>query len=355
MILIKNARIDGVLSSVTVENGKILAVTAGDAPASKKADRVIDAGGALLYAGLIDVHTHGIGGMDTMDGDNLPALAAAYLAAGTTTVYPTTVTASRERLSAILSQDISFAGGASILGFHVEGPYINPQAAGAQDPAYIRNPSREELASLKNVAILTLAPELDGAIEVIRETKASVALGHTKCDEETALRAFRAGAKQLSHTCNAMPPLTHRAPGPIGAAIEADAYAQVISDGLHIHKNMVLALYRIFGARRMVLISDSMRATGMPDGKYMLGGLEITVTDGVARTEDGALAGSTTTLLGCVKKAISFGIPAADAFRMASRTPAEMLGLSKGVIAPGYDAEFVLVDDEYNLIEAMIL
>ena len=354
MILIKNARIDGALSCVTVEDGKILSVAAGDGLASTHADRVIDAGGAHLYAGLIDVHTHGIGGMDTMDGDNLPALAAAYLAAGTTTVYPTTVTAAGDRLRALLSQDISFAGGANILGFHVEGPYINPRAAGAQDPAYIKNPDREELSSFENVAILTLAPELDGAMEMIRETNACVALGHTVCDEETALAAFRAGAKHLTHTCNAMPPLSHRAPGPIGAAIEADAYVQVISDGLHLHKNMVLALYRIFGARRMILVSDSMRATGMPDGNYMLGGLDITVKDGVARTQDGALAGSTTTLLGCVRKAISFGIPAADAFAMASRTPAEMLGLPKGVIAPGYDAEFVLVDDEYNLIETFI-
>lgn len=353
MILIKNARIDGVPSSVTVENGKILSVTAGDAAVA--ADRVIDARGAHLYAGLIDVHTHGILGMDTMDGDNLPALAEAYLAAGTTSVFPTTVTAAQEDLARILSQDISFAGGANILGFHVEGPYINPSAAGAQDPAYIKDPDLTEFSALQNAAIVTIAPEIEGALNFIRESKASVALGHTKCDEETALAAFRAGAKQLSHTCNAMPPLTHRAPGPIGAAIEADAYAQVISDGLHIHKNMVLALYRIFGVRRMVLISDSMRATGMPDGRYMLGGLEITVTGGVARTEDGALAGSTTTLLGCVKKAISFGIPAKDAFCMASRTPAEMLGLSKGVIAPGYDAEFILVDDEYNLIDTLIL
>lgn len=350
MILIKNARIDGVLSSVTVENGKILAVTEGEAAVA--ADRVIDARGAHLYAGLIDVHTHGMQGMDTMDGDNLPALAAAYLAAGTTTVFPTTVTAAGDRLRELLSQDISFKGGANILGFHVEGPYVNPRAAGAQDPAYIKNPDPAEFSTFKNVSILTLAPELEGAMELIKSTQASVALGHTVCDEATALAAFRAGAKQLSHTCNAMPPLSHRAPGPIGAAIEADAYAQVISDGLHIHKNMVLALYRIFGARRMILISDSMRATGMPDGQYMLGGLDITVRDGVARTEDGALAGSTTTLLGCVKKAISFGIPAADAFRMASRTPAEMLGLNKGVITPGYDAEFILVDDGYNLIEA---
>ena len=175
MILIKNARIDGVLSSVTVENGKILAVTEGEAAVA--ADRVIDARGAHLYAGLIDVHTHGIQGMDTMDGDNLPALAAAYLAAGTTTVFPTTVTAAGDRLRELLSQDISFKGGANILGFHVDGPYVNPRAAGAQDPAYIKNPDPAEFSTFKNISILTLAPELEGAMELIKSTQASVALG----------------------------------------------------------------------------------------------------------------------------------------------------------------------------------
>ena len=356
MLLIQNARIDGKLSCVATENGKILSVTPGDAPATHApADQVIDAGGAHLFPGLIDIHTHGMMGIDTMDGEGLAALRAAYFAAGTTTVYPTTVTAAAADIRRVLSGDISPKEGcANVVGFHVEGPYVNPLAAGAQDPAYIKDPDAGEFATFPNAAIVTIAPELPGALEFIKSTGACVAIGHTKADYETARAAFRAGARQLTHTCNAMPPLLHRAPGPIGAAIAEDGYAQVISDGLHLHESMVLALYRMFGARRMILISDSMRATGMPDGQYMLGGLEITVQDGVARTADGALAGSTTTLLGCVQKAISFGIPPKDAFAMASRTPAEMLGLLKGVIAPGYDAEFVLVDDAYNLIETFI-
>lgn len=357
MLLIKNARIDRVHACVAVDNGIIVSVTRDDGfTTHDPADRVIDAGGAHLFPGLIDIHTHGMMGMDTMDGDSLTPLRKAYLAAGTTTVYPTTVTAAVDNIRRVLSQDITPAtGGACVPGFHVEGPYVNPAAAGAQDPAYIKDPDAVEFSTFPNAAIVTIAPELPGAMNFIKSTGACVALGHTKADYETARAAFRAGARHLTHTCNAMPPLLHRAPGPIGAALREGGYVQVISDGLHLHESMVLALYRMFGAERMILISDSMRATGMPDGSYMLGGLEITVKEGVARTADGALAGSTTTLLGCVRRAIAFGIPPKDAFAMASRTPAEMLGLKKGVIAPGYDAEFVLVDDEYNLIKAMIL
>lgn len=357
MLLIQNAQINRVFSCVTVENGKIVSVKRNDGRVTYTGiDQVIDAGGAHLFPGLIDIHTHGMMGMDTMDGDNLPALRAAYLAAGTTTFYPTTVTAAAEDIRRVLAQDISTPGGANVPGFHVEGPYINPAAAGAQDPAYIKNPDAEEFATFPNAAIVTIAPELPGALEFIKSTRACVALGHTKADFETAQAAFRAGAKHLTHTCNAMPPFLHRAPGPIGAALMEGGYIQVISDGLHLHESMVFALYRTFGSRRMILISDSMRATGMPDGQYMLGGLKTTVKDGVARTEDGALAGSTSTLFDCVRRAIYFGIPMREAFAMASYTPAKMLGLTtKGVIARGYDAEFILVDNHCNLIKAMIL
>ena len=354
--VVRNARLGGDLFALTVADGKIQkiekeAAFATHAPAQNE----IDVGGARLVPGLIDIHTHGMCGMDTMDGDNLAALAEAYLSAGTTTVYPTTVTASAADILAVLSQKIPTSGGACVAGFHVEGPYVNPSAAGAQDPAYIRPPDACEFAAWPNAAIVTVAPELKGAVDFIKSTSACVALGHTKCDEATAVAAFRAGARCLTHTCNTMPPLLHRAPGPIGAAILEDAYAQVISDGLHIEKSMVLALYRIFGVRRMILISDSMRATGMPDGEYMLGGLAITVKQGVARTKDGALAGSTATLYDCVQKAISFGIPPEDAYAMASRTPAEMLGLSKGRIEVGYAAEFLLLDEEWKLIRPLIL
>ncbi len=354
--VLRNARLSDGLYAVTVADGKIQKIEAEAAFATHApAQNEMDVGGARLVPGLIDIHTHGMHGMDTMDGDNLTALSEAYLSVGTTTVYPTTVTASAADIRAVLSQDIRKSGGACVPGFHVEGPYVNPRAAGAQDPDHIKAPDLPEFESFPNAAIVTIAPELDGAMDFIEKTKACVALGHTECDEATAVRAFRAGAKCLTHTCNRMPPLLHRDGGPIGAAITENAYAQVISDGLHLGKSMVLALYRIFGVRRMILISDSMRATGMPDGQYMLGGLSITVKNGVARTAGGALAGSTATLYDCVQTAISFGIPAEDAYAMASRTPAEMLGLKKGRIEVGYDAEFLLLDEDWKLLRPLVL
>ncbi|MBQ8174431.1 MAG: N-acetylglucosamine-6-phosphate deacetylase [Clostridia bacterium] len=354
--VIRRARLGDGLFAVTVADNKITKIESeADFATHAPAENEIDAGGARLVPGLIDIHTHGMRGMDTMDGDNLAALAAAYLSVGTTTVYPTTVTASAEDILAVLSQKTPESGGACVPGFHVEGPYVNPRAAGAQDPDYIKNPDIAEFERFPNAAIVTVAPELPDAMDFIKRTGASVAIGHTECDEATAVAAFRAGAKCLTHTCNRMPPLLHRDGGPIGAAILEDAYAQVISDGLHLGKSMVLALYRTFGVRRMILISDSMRATGMPDGQYMLGGLEITVKDGVARTAGGALAGSTATLYDCVQKAISFGIPPEDAYAMASTTPAEMLGLPKGKVEVGYDAEFLLLDEDWRLIRPLVL
>ncbi|MBO7762109.1 MAG: amidohydrolase family protein, partial [Clostridia bacterium] len=354
-VTVRRARLDGGLFAVTVVDKKIAKIEKEtDFATHAPAENEIDAGGARLVPGLIDIHTHGMCGMDTMDGNNVGALAAAYLAAGTTTVYPTTVTASAADIYAVLSQKLPTSGGACVAGFHVEGPYVNPRAAGAQDPDYIKDPDLAEFRGFPNAAIVTVAPELRGAMDFIKNTGACVAIGHTECDEATATAAFAAGAKCLTHTCNRMPPLLHRDGGPIGAAVLSDAYAQVISDGLHLGKSMVLSLYRIFGVRRMILISDSMRATRMPDGEYMLGGLTITVKDGVARTAGGALAGSTATLYDCVQKAIEFGIPPKDAYAMASATPADMMGLQKGRIEVGYDAEFLLLDEDWKLLRPLV-
>lgn len=354
MTVIRHARLGETLSAISIENGKITAITPETDYVPIKAEE-IDAEGARIVPGLVDVHTHGIMGMDTMDGGNLREMARAYFEVGTTTVYPTTVTASPEKLYEILSQDISFPEGADIPGFHVEGPYLNEAQAGAQDKAYIKAPDKDEFARLPNASMLTLAPELEGSIDLIKSTSACIALGHTMADDATSAAAFRAGAKCLTHTCNVMPPFHHLNPGPIGAAIEEDAYVQTITDGVHLRRSMVLALYRIFGVRRMVIISDSMRATGLGDGVYMLGTVRATVKDGVARTDEGRVAGSTTTLYGCVQKAIEFGIPPEDAYAMASRTPAEMMGLRKGKIEVGYDAEFLLLDENYRMIRPIKL
>lgn len=343
----KNAN-NGAFDIVT-EDGKIVAL-------EKTSLSGFDLDGADVYPGLFDMHSHGCMGYDTMDQKYLHEMSVFQAEHGTTSWLPTTMTVSMDEIRAVVNAPLpDFQNAAAVLGYHMEGPYISPRYKGAQNECYIKAPDLEEFSALSHIRVVTIAPELPGSMDFIRGCKSVVSLGHTAADYETAAAAMDAGAVCLTHTFNAMPPLHHRSPGPIGAAITKNAYVQVISDGLHLHPSVVLGLYKIFGADRMLLISDSMRATGMPDGNYEFGGQEITVKDRVARTQDGALAGSTTPLFDCVKRAISFGIPKQDAFRMASLTPAQLCGIkNKGLLAPGYDADFITVDDELNLSHVII-
>ncbi len=342
----KNA--NGGTLDIVVEDGRIAFL-------GKVDEDGVDLHGDTVYAGLIDIHSHGCIGFDTMDEEHLTEMSRFLAKNGVTAWLPTTMTMDADSIAAVTNQPIDNSGDAAqVLGFHMEGPYISERYKGAQNADFIQMPDIESFGRFQNVKMVTIAPELEGSIEFIERCDAVVSLGHTACDYDTAMRAIEAGAKCLTHTCNAMPPLLHRDPGPIGAAAETGAYAQVICDGLHIHKSMILALYRIFGPERMILISDSMRATGMPDGRYDLGGQKMTVENRVARTADGALAGSTSTLLDCVKTAISFGIPEPEAFAMASQTPASLLGLNKGKIAVGYDADFITVNEQYDVTRTVI-
>lgn len=316
---------------------------------------VIDAGGAAVRPGLVEIHSHGCIGFDTMEG-HLSEMSAFQLQHGVTSWLPTTMTMPISAIRA--ATDIIPTRGrneAKIVGFHLEGPYIAEKYKGAQNSDYLALPRLDDLRMLRNYRMITLAPELDGAMEFISGADAVISLGHSAAGYEIGERAFRCGARCLTHTCNAMSPLHHRDPALIGAAMAEGGYAQVICDGVHIHRAMVLALYRMFGPERMVLISDSMRATGLSDGTYSFGGQPVIVKDGVARTEDGALAGSTATLYDCVRTAIRFGIPEDDAYRMASLTPAELMGWKKGRLLPGYDAEIILIGKNGELLDTMIL
>ncbi len=355
--IVKNALVDGKITDLVLRRGEIVSIGK-----TSTTGKYIDIKGNKLLPGLVDIHSHGCIGYDTMEAlpRQISEMRKFYKKSGTTTWFPTTMTAPIEAISRVTSQgliDIEDEG-ADICGFHIEGPYINVKYKGAQNEAYIKAPSCEELEMLENAKMITVAPELSGSAEFIarcREKGIVVSLGHTDCDYDTAKAAFEAGARCLTHTFNAMPPLLHRAPGPIGAALTEGGYVQVICDGMHIHRAAVLALYKMFGAERMVLISDSMHATGLGDGSYVFGGLNVNVKDGIAKTEEGAIAGSTSTLFDCVKKAIEFGIPEKDAFRMASQTPAELMGLKKGRIEIGYSAEFIVLDSENNLLDTLIL
>ncbi len=346
MKAIKNVRLNGELTDITLDGGKIYAIGKTDAEG-------VDFHGAKIYAGLIDIHNHGCIGYDTMEG-HLPEMADYQLAHGTTTWYPTTMTMSREDIISACAADISFGHGASIPGFHMEGPFINKKYKGAQNEEYILAPDMELFNACKSIKRVTLAPEAEGSLEFIRSCPAQISLGHTDASYDTAMAAFEAGASSLTHTYNVMPGIHHRAPGPIGAGSDSEgAMAELICDGKHVHAAAVRMLIKIFGTDRVVLVSDSMRATGLGDGEYSFGGQKITVKGGTALTEGGNLAGSTSTLFDCVRVAISFGIPEHIAVKMASENPARLMKLNKGKIEVGYDADFIIVDDSFNLIQSI--
>lgn len=341
----KNLNINGVITDIVSEDGIITRVGTVD-------EDGFDFHEMKAFAGLIDIHTHGIGGMDTMDAD-YELMAELQAKNGTTTFYPTTMTAPHDRIVNVLTAPLP-AGGARIEGFHLEGPYINESFKGAQNGKYVRKPDPDEFRGFENVKLVTVAPETEGAIDYIRNSDAVICLGHSGAKYDKAVEAAKAGAKCLTHTFNAMLPLHHRSPAMLGAAFDENMYVQVICDGKHIHPSVIRILYKLFGAERMVLISDSMRATRVPDGEYEFGGLMITVKDKTARTEDGALAGSTSTLLDCVKCAVSFGIPESDAFKMASETPARLMGLNRGVIEAGKDCDIIIFDESGALNTVII-
>ncbi|MBR2466082.1 MAG: N-acetylglucosamine-6-phosphate deacetylase [Clostridia bacterium] len=347
MQYIKNVSLFGELTDIGFENGKITHV-------GKCAEAGRDFGGAKIFPGLIDVHSHGAIGIDTMYAD-FERLARFYLENGTTTWYPTTMTMPFGDIMKSAGAKTVFNGGANIPGFHLEGPFINVKYKGAQNPSYVHDLDFSLLEACPTAKLITIAPELEGAEEFIKKAKAAgvvVCLGHTDADYDTAMKAFAAGADCLTHTYNAMPGIHHRNPGPIAAGADAGAYAQLISDGKHVHPSAVRLLVKLYGPDKVVLISDSVEAAKMPDGEYKLGGLDVVVNEGTVRTREGALAGSSSTLLDCVRCAISFGIPEEDAFKMASETPARLMGLNKGKIEVGYDADFIITDESYNLITA---
>lgn len=340
--VLKNVLIDKELGDIVIENGKIVCTGKTELDGE-------DMSGLRAYPGLIDIHTHGALGMDVTSGGHLYELSVYQASQGVTAWYPTTTTASYETIYSVTHEKTDFDRGARIMGFHMEGPYVNEKYKGAQNENFIKNPSIEEFETFKNVDIITLAPEKEGAEEFIKRCGAKCVIGHSDASYEIAAKAIEAGADCLTHTFNAMTPLHHRNPGIIGAAIEKDAWAQVICDGLHVHKAVVKMLYKTFG-KRMIVISDSVNPAYLPDGEYEYDGLHITMKNGEARLGDGTIAGSSHSALYGVKKLIEWGIPEKDAFYMASASPAEYMGLhNKGRLQAGFDADIILLDDELEL------
>ncbi|MEM5774295.1 MAG: N-acetylglucosamine-6-phosphate deacetylase, partial [Anaerolineaceae bacterium] len=348
--------------TLVLEGDRILQIAASaDAPLPARTDTVIDAAGMYVSPGLIDLHIHGCAGADTMDAapDTLPAISRFLAAHGVTGFLPTTISASPAALQNAVSAYRLYRGncrGARPLGLHLEGPYLNPGYTGAQPAAHLRLPDPAEYLPWLadgDVRVITLAPEVDGALDLIREAAqhgVRTAAGHTDASYEQALEAVEAGLRLSVHTFNGMGPLHHRRPGLLGAALSDErVFCELIADGVHIHPAVLRMAVRAKGLIRALLVTDSMRAAGLPDGEYDLGGQPIRVQAGTAVTAAGNLAGSTLTLDQAVRNAMQMcGLPFADAVQMASLTPACALGFEarKGALAPGADADVVLWDAE---------
>jgi len=338
---LKNVTLFGYLTDIQIADGVITSVGKNNADGA-------DFSGMKVYPALFDIHAHGVIGHDTMDADAVREMSDDMFTHGTVAWCPTTMTMDFDSIKNA-TDEIPEGCMADVIGYHLEGPYLNARYKGAMNEKFLRKADIEEFSKFKNVAMITVAPEIEGNIEFIKKCPAKVCIGHTACGYDTAVEAIENGAVCLTHTFNAMSPIHHRDPGPIGAAMDKKIYAQVISDGIHLHPSAVRMLYSLFGSDRMILISDAMKATGLPDGQYEFGGQLMTVANKIARTENGNLAGSTSYLYDCVLKAIEFGIPERDAFKMASETPFNMFGIKRGRVEVGYPADLIVAGDDMTI------
>ena len=347
-------------------DGILLSAASGDGEA-------LDARDCYVIPGLVDVHFHGCVGEDFSDAtpEGLQRIADYELSQGVTYICPAGRTLPEDQLTAICKNTAAHraknAGGAEVVGAHLEGPFLSTAKKGAQNADFLHDPDVPMLRRLQEAAegcvkLVTVAPEQPGAMEFIRaatEMGITVSVGHTVADYDTAMAAFAAGATHATHLYNGMPPLHHRSPGVIGAAFDTPGVqAELICDGIHIHGAMVRLAFRLFGRERVILISDSLRTTGMPDGQYPFGGQEIEV-HGSRATIVGhpeTLAGSVTSLMGCLRQAVRFGIPLADAVRSCTYNPAQSIGIEgrAGTLEDGKEASFVLLNKEDLSIRAIV-
>ncbi|MGG3468202.1 N-acetylglucosamine-6-phosphate deacetylase [Neobacillus pocheonensis] len=372
-ILIRNVRLIGndepSLGCVLIRHGKLVSVQSGDDLSVFAADCEIDGNGHLLIPGMIDVHIHGADGFDMMDGtiESIEAVSKACVRTGCTSFLATSVSSSLEDLLKMIANVKELSGkepGARILGLHIEGPYLNVKRKGMQNECYLRHPDLEEMKKLINksgslLRMVTLAPELPGGLEMIRFLRDKgiiAAIAHSDATYEEAKQAFANGATHVTHCFNGMRPIHHRDPGLVLAAFEESSVSvQAIVDDVHLHPAIVRLLYREKGPEKMVLITDALQAMGLGDGTYLFGGHEVRVIDGVAKLGDGTLASSTVTMNEALEKTIQTGIPLRDAVRMATLTPANVLGLEhKGRIEPGADADLVLMNDRFEVLWTMV-
>lgn len=354
-VLVKGMRIVGIQPPTVNSSGDTL---------------LINAQGGVVVPGYIDLHVHGGNGADTMDAtaQALDTMSRFFAQHGVTSFAPTTVTADSQSTMAAIEAVANWqrrpAPGAQALGMHLEGPYISEKKMGAQNPAHVRRPNPAEYEALfarGNILLISIAPELPGIEPFVRWAVgqgATVAVGHSLASYEQVMRSVEWGLSQATHTYNAMQGLHHREPGTTGAVLTCDRIdAQIIADLIHVHPAMVKLLWKAKGTAHTLLVTDAMRAAGLPDGEFELGGLPVWVRDGQARLEEGNLAGSTLTMDQAVGNMVNgVGVPLAEALRMASLSPAQSVGLDtrKGKLEHGYDADIVVLDQDLTVQMTMV-
>ncbi|MBE3142844.1 MAG: N-acetylglucosamine-6-phosphate deacetylase [Planctomycetes bacterium] len=354
--------------TLVIDGEKILSIVPHTLP-TLIGNEIIDVKGFFVVPGFIDIHVHGAVGSDTMDAtsDAILGMGNYFARHGVTSFLPTTVAAPAKDIQAAINNvsttPRSFDG-ARHIGIHLEGPYLSYEFRGAQPSQHLRSANLNEYKSWfgnKVVRLITVAPEVEGVSDLIRAgTEAGIefALGHTSATYEQVLAAVELGLHQATHTFNGMPGLKHRSPGVLGAVLSDDRiWAQIIVDGIHVHPAIVKLLVKAKGIDRTIIITDAIRASGMPVGDYALGDQMVHVKDGVARTDAGGLAGSTLTMDQALRNVMEFAnINLAEALPMATRVPAAAIRLEshKGSIAPDFDADIVVLDESYHVRMTMV-
>jgi len=348
---------------IVVKNDRIAGIVPASSAVADGAGEIINALGCYVLPGFVDIHTHGAVGHDLSDSsaEGIEAMLAHHAGHGVTSVVLATLTAPQSVLEENIKTALPYFDkegcGAVLRGINMEGPFVSMGKRGAQNPDYIMNPSLPVFDSLYELSqgrilIVAVAPELPGGISFIRQAsgKCAVSLAHTEADYDQGALAFQAGASLMTHLFNGMTAFGHREPGVIGAAGDYGAYVEIISDGVHLHPSVVRAAFKWFGPERVCLISDTMRAAGMPDGTYNTGGMQVIVKDGKATLAGGnnSIAGSVVNLADMCRRAIGFGVPMEYAIRASSQNPANAAGLGHevGSIQTGKRADFILWDHE---------
>lgn len=340
---------------------RIVEIVEGSALDKSGLEEVFDADNKYLSPGFIDVHIHGCLGNDTMDDSDSSIwnISKDITATGVTAFLPTTMTMKQSMIDKSISRIRRLMGhepGASILGCHLEGPFISDEYKGAQDGRYIKRPDFNSIeGSLDVIRIITIAPEEAGSDEFIEKCVKEgiiIAIGHTKATYEQAMRAIEKGASHITHTFNAMTPLHHRNPGVVGAAMDSSAVCELIADNIHVNPAVQRILLKVKGIESIILVTDAMKACLLADGEYDLGGQRVTVKGEEARLAAGNLAGSVLTVNKALKNFINnTGVSLNEAVRTVTENPARVLRINdrKGSIAVGKDADFTVFDGSFNI------